>query len=455
MKRVTKENSAPAGPGRHTWLAGLFLLLCIHTLHPAATHAAGTTVEFNHFSTGFPLEGAHRNAGCSSCHLHGIFAGTPVTCAACHDQGTLIPADKKPSNHIQTVSLCEECHTDRFWKPLAHMDHNAVIGACFSCHNGSTATGKAPNHIASDNTCDDCHTTNAWTPAVFDHAGVGPGTCTTCHNGSTATGKSSSHLVTAAPCDDCHSTIAWVPASFDHALVSGACFSCHNGSTATGKTPNHIASDNTCDDCHTTNAWTPAVFDHAGVSPGTCTTCHNGSTATGKSSSHLVTAASCDDCHSTIAWVPASFDHALVSGACSSCHNGSQATGKSNSHFVTSLQCDTCHTTAGWIPLDFRHSSPAYPGDHRTNLLCSDCHRGNSESVAWAAPAYVPDCAACHVNDFKSSAHKKYENPDAFYSASELRDCSGSCHLYTDSSMTTIKDRRSGPEHRITDGNFD
>jgi len=74
--------------------------------------------------------------------------------------------------------------------------------------------------------------------------------------------------------------------------------------------------------------------------------------------------------------------------------------------------------------------------------------------VNWSAPAYVPDCAACHANDFKQGPHKKYENPDTFYSVSELRDCSGSCHLYTDSGLTTIKNRRPGPEHRTTSSSF-
>jgi hypothetical protein len=35
----------------------------------------------------------------------------------------------------------------------------------------------------------------------------------------------------------------------------------------------------------------------------------------------------------------------------------------------------------------------------------------------------------------------------------ELRDCAGSCHFYTDSSLTTIKDRRNS-EHRSGDGDF-
>jgi len=161
------------------------------------------------------------------------------------------------------------------------VDHADVLGTCFSCHNGTTATGKTAGHIASDNTCDDCHTTTAWLPAVFDHGSVAPGTCSTCHNGVTATGKTSNHIQTSAQCDDCHSTIAWIPASFDHSLVTGSCSSCHNGSTATGKPSGHFITSLQCDECHTTNSWLPLLFSHtSGVYPGDhrvsplCTDCH-------------------------------------------------------------------------------------------------------------------------------------------------------------------------------------
>jgi predicted CXXCH cytochrome family protein len=281
------------------------------------------------------------------------------------------------------------------------------------------------------------------------------GNCASCHNGTTATGKHGTHIQTTNLCEDCHSTSIWAPVTrVDHAAVLGTCFSCHNGTTALGKTANHLASDNNCDDCHTTNGWVPAVFDHVNVAPGTCTTCHNGTTSTGKPSGHVSTSAQCDECHSTIAWLPASFNHDQVTGSCSSCHNGTTATGKPGGHFVTGLQCDVCHSTNVWIPIDFRHSSPTYPGDHRGNLLCTACHKANSEVVTWSAPAYKPDCAGCHANDFESGPHKKYENPDARYNVSELRDCSGSCHIYTDSSMTSIKESRPGPEHRVNGGDF-
>ena len=47
-----------------------------------------------------------------------------------------------------------------------------------------------------------------------------------------------------------------------------------------------------------------------------------------------------------------------------------------------------------------------------------------------------------------------YENPDHSYIVSELCDCPDACHVYTDSTLTTYKSRRSGPEHRVTNGDF-
>jgi hypothetical protein len=148
-------------------------------------------------------------------------------------------------------------------------------------------------------------------------------------------------------------------------------------------------------------------------------------------------------------------DHFQVIGSCSSCHNGAIATGKNAGHFVTAQECDLCHTTNQWTPHNYRHTGLPYePLDHRGNLACTECHQGNTETVNWRSPAFQPDCAGCHSNDYESGPHKKQENPDRRYTVSELRDCAGACHVYTDSSMTTIQKNRPGPEHRISGGDF-
>lgn len=174
----------------------------------------------------------------------------------------------------------------------------------------------------------------------------------------------------------------------------------------------------------------------------------------GKSAGHVSSSNTCDDCHVTTSWSSVRFDHSAVTGACSSCHNGVSATGKPNGHFQTTLQCDECHRTTGWGNANYTHSSGAFPAGHSTGLDCTDCHRSNSASAAYTHPAYRPDCAGCHANEFRPDKHKKYEKPSTgFNSVGELRDCTGACHLYSDATMTTIKKRRSG-EHRAGRGDW-
>ena len=296
-------------------------------------------------------------------------------------------------------------------------------------------------------TCESCHV-----------GGIFEGTetrCESCHGGgsSLAPGKPLSHIPSSNRCEDCHRALGWEDAVFDHFGIETACVRCHDGVISRGKGPFHVATSNRCEDCHTTVAWEDARFDHTGITAN-CSSCHDGGTAAGKPPTHLPTSASCELCHTTLAWSPATFDHSTVTGGCRGCHDGVTSTGKDGGHFVTNRECNVCHDVADWAPLIFRHLSAAYPGDHRRRVDCSDCHQGNSEMVPWRFPAYQPDCAGCHASDFKSGPHKKYENPDHRYSVGELRDCTGACHVYTNSSLTTIKKHRSG-HHRVTDRGWD
>jgi hypothetical protein len=241
------------------------------------------------------------------------------------------------------------------------------------------------------------------------------------------------------PCESCHGGAAFEGTPRD-------CRTCHGntGSLAlTGKPANHFQTASPCDDCHSTIAWSPARFDHAVVTAA-CSTCHNGRTATGKSPSHLPTPNSCDDCHTTAAWSPARFDHTVVTASCGTCHNGRTATGKPSNHFITSLDCSECHNTSVWSVSTFRHSSPNYPGGHRQIGDCTACHVANTEASAWLMPSFKPDCAGCHATRFRPSLHTKVDSPQQLYSVSELRDCTGACHIYTDATLTQIQERRSG-----------
>jgi hypothetical protein len=366
--------------------------------------AENERIPFDHRNTGFDLTGSHNFIACESCHVGGKFKGTPTQCTLCHSLNSLVNASPKPVSHIITTDTCDNCHRDTQWNDIKQVDHSQVFGSCTGCHNNISAEGKPP-HILTNSQCDACHSNQSWTPATFDHSNITNG-CIGCHDGTTATGKNQQHILSNNSCELCHSNIAWEPASVDHTAVSGSCASCHNGSIAEGKNPTHLS-----------------------------------------------TTAECGLCHSTTAWIPATFDHSNVTDNCSSCHNNITATGKNPGHFGSNQECNACHRITAWLPDTFRHTSANYPGDHRSNLDCTDCHSTNAEVVNWSFPAYAPDCAGCHANDYESDAHKKVDTPTIRYSVMELKDCTGACHEYTDTSLTTIKKMRT-THHRVSDGEF-
>jgi hypothetical protein len=80
------------------------------------------------------------------------------------------------------------------------------------------------------------------------------------------------------------------------------------------------------------------------------------------------------------------------------------------------------------------------------------CHTTNTDAATWRNASYKPDCAGCHAGNFKSDPHTKYGTVK--YTVSELRNCSGACHVYTNSTLTTISKSRPGPQHRVTQSSF-
>ena len=81
----------------HTWKKIFFSCLIFI---PVLAHTAEPANKFDHYSTGFPLEGAHVTTECESCHVRGIFKGTPTQCAGCHGTSSTIGTSKKHSQHI-------------------------------------------------------------------------------------------------------------------------------------------------------------------------------------------------------------------------------------------------------------------------------------------------------------------------------------------------------------------
>lgn len=156
-------------------------------------------VALDHDLTGFPLEGAHEDAACESCHQDGTFVGTPTECADCH-----LGED---AHDGRFGASCGACHRPTEWED-ATFDHQLsdfpLTGAhqnlgCERCHEGavfrSISTACASCHgepsyhagLFSAN-CAGCHSTSAWRPAQFNlshsfpmgHGGAGKN-CALCH----------------------------------------------------------------------------------------------------------------------------------------------------------------------------------------------------------------------------------------------------------------------------------
>jgi hypothetical protein len=86
-------------------------------------------------------------------------------------------------------------------------------------------------------------------------------------------------------------------------------------------------------------------------------------------------------------------------------------------------------------------------------LSCSQCHRTNAEQIVYPAPAQAGKCGSCHARDFKADAHQLTQKGQ-LYTEDELADCTGACHVYSDTTRATITKSVRGPYHRVTDATF-
>jgi hypothetical protein len=479
---------------------------CHSTAPTFMTNQMGSAAKpANHVPTSLGCAVCHTTAGNYGAYVMGAagHAGIVNNCAQCHAYGLSFfniaaPALKEPTagatGHIPAVPpngtkaiACELCHSPSNFTTFSGtiMRHAYTMAIrCDACHayNSTWQTNvgvrlwvsPSPNHYKGIDCASgtDCHTARdraarrpaaGPTPTAAARTAPKPGSSTT----AARTGVSSPAASTAAPvakppthiastnnCLSCHTTVAWLPVkTVDHSQVIGTCVSCHNGVTAKGKSSKHLATSAGCESCHTTNAWTPARFDHAAVAAHTCTSCHNAVQAVGLPRTHIPTIQQCDVCHGTLAWKPAKVDHSTFTGSCASCHNNMGAVGTPSGHLSTRIDCGTCHSYPDWTKLHFRHVSAAYPGDHRVALSCTSCHSSNTDQIPWRSQANAGSCAGCHAADFKPAAHPKTVKGQT-YTVNELANCGGACHLYSDSTQSTITRSLPGPYHRVTDAAF-
>ena len=307
---------------------------------------------FDHDTTGWPLEGAHRAAPCADCHhatdKHGLptFLGTDSLCGSCH-------ADTVHGLTATAMRACGRCHTEQAWTPARarlRFDHDERADAAFP-------TLGAHHDLA----CVTCH------PALKLKLGFAdPTDCRNCHASPHA-----GTIMSVRPCAVCHSPMfaSLNVAAFDHASMTRlelgpahrtlACTTCHTRMLGTTMPPFQ------CEACHAARSPHQHRFDSLGT-PAPCGLCHSSMSAS------PVPAA-----RPPPPWRVTHFDHQARTSfalrgmhanvACRACHRGRGPT--DFERFPAAIACMDCHahTTV--------HADAAHPNGKYINAECRSCHR--------------------------------------------------------------------------------
>ncbi len=169
----------------------------------------GSTANFNHTLTRFPLTGRHKTVLCEKCHVPAGPSTKPAgggkrfqvasfqTCTSCHKDAHNGQFARKPSG-----GQCENCHSvdgylpSKFTMAMHQQSRFPLEGAhraapCFRCHPSGPEGGTAK--------------------IIFFRSGEI--TCVTCHE-DVHKGEFNGRMTKS--CATCHSIDAWMPVSFSH-----------------------------------------------------------------------------------------------------------------------------------------------------------------------------------------------------------------------------------------------
>lgn len=186
-------------------------------------------------SGGFPLQGAHLQTSCESCHTNdfgGAFRALDTECATCH-MDEYVSSTLVDHTRLGFSTSCDECHSTLDFRDVA-FDHFFVSGGfelvgrhagieCAACHSGPG--GDVPWVATDADDCLSCHLSDY----DREHRGSGfPTDCLACHTPFGWGGVSFDHTFRIFSgrhasewdtCADCHR----VPGDF----ATFSCFACH------------------------------------------------------------------------------------------------------------------------------------------------------------------------------------------------------------------------------------
>ncbi len=434
---------------------------CGECHQPTGWKVNQSAMNFNHASTGFVLEGQHKQLECQACHKDLKFTNLSPECSSCHQDV-----------HQNSVGLdCSRCHNPSSWVvqnitdihrfgrfpligPHTHLDckqcHKQAdkldfetLGVnCYSCHANNYLNAKNPDHVASNfsKNCQDCHLLNSPNWSMSDFA----------HDFFPLTGG---HKI--SNCFKCHT-----PGKFNE--LDKNCVNCHKKDYDKTTNPDHVKLkfSTNCTECHTTSpGWSPTTFDHDKIyqlqgahakikndcrkchaqgysgTPTECIGCHqsNYDATTNPDHKQLNFSTDCTQCHTQDAWQPATFDHdakffPIYSGKhnnqwnqCSDCHTDPNDYAKFScidchehektktdedhngvqGYIYASSQCYACHPD-GSKEGSFNHATSNFPltGAHQA-VDCTQCHTNGYSGTP-------TDCVACHQQDYNSAANPNH-----------------------------------------------
>jgi hypothetical protein len=387
----------------------------------ALIHWTPTRSGFNHWTTGYPLEGKHAELDCQRCH-------TPQHISVAERSG--IRMKDLSRTYLGLSTRCVSCHTD---------PHKGKLGEnCLHCHSPALETWKISGFDRPSNVTmgqfdlfDHSKTRYPLTGGHLHiacakcHVPIGPdrqpkfsglpfGRCEDCHADPHKGAFSSS-------CQSCHSTLGWLSFAkrslandFDHsktkfpllgkhiglscgkchteggfkkAIAFQTCFQCHNPDPHGGQFTKR-ADGGRCESCHTVEGFKPAKFglvEHAATqyplkgrhAEVRCAACH---IPAGLATIYKIKFGTCLDCHRDI-------------------HEGQFAAAPNSN------RCESCHSVEGFHPSMFglaRHQASRFPltGGHIATP-CADCHR--PLSIGKVIPYHFSNltCTACHQDPHK------------------------------------------------------
>ena len=353
---------------------------------------ARDTLQFDHNTTAFPLEGRHSQIDCKACHTSLVFSDAPSQCVNCH-------ADM---HNMSVGSDCARCHSPQSWivdniPELHERSGFPLVGShstpnCTECHISETSLRFNP--IGND--CVNCHRDEYVATTNPNHEKVGYSTnCIECHDPFSTQWNAQLVSHDFFPLEMGHDNLACAKCHLtsNYSDASPECVSCHMDNYTATTNPNHQSANfsTNCADCHNIGAWSPSSFDHNTVYP--------------LKDAHKKVESNCVLCHAQ--------GYSNTPTTCVGCHlpdyNATTNPDHTDAQFPT--DCAQCHTEIAWKPANFNHDGmyfPIYSGKHKGKWnACSECHTVSGNYGVFS-------CINCHEHNNQTEVNNDHKGVNGY-----------------------------------------